>query len=138
MQDMNPDLLAHPLAKYCNHLEFNGYRVEERDNSLDCDHHSKPCFFVDYYPNTKQISIYYAYDFKSNIQRESLLEYVNDLNSKFKAMKAYIDENNLLVTEIFLEDDYDRTKFSILLEKIQNDIIKIFWQHELTPEYLII
>ena len=53
-------------------------------------------------------------------------------------MKAYIDENNLLVTEIFLEDDYDRTKFSILLEKIQNDIIKIFWQHELTPEYLII
>lgn len=135
MHNINLDTVVHPLAKYRNHLEFNGYRVEESDDSLYCDHHSKPAFCVEYYPNTKEIRIYSAHDFKSNIQREPLLEYVNDLNSAFKVMRAYIYADGLVI-EIFLEDDYDRMKFSIFLEKIQNDIIKIFWQHELTHEYV--
>lgn len=134
MHDINTDTVVHPLAKYRNHLEFNGYHVEEDDNLLVCRHPRKSNLIVTNFP-TRGALITTAYSFKANIKRMDLLEYVNELNSEFLFMKGCIDREGSLTIETFFEGDYDRTNFSILLDNIEHDI-GILDENELTEEYL--
>ncbi|MCV3216797.1 YbjN domain-containing protein [Plectonema radiosum NIES-515] len=128
------DLVAHPLAKYRNHLEFNGYQVEEDEELLLC-HHPRKTNLIIKYIFSRGVLIRSFYSFDQNIQRIDLLEYINELNSDFIFMKAYIDRDNDLSIETFSEGEYDRTNFSILLDNIEYDM-GIFGNHKLTQEYL--
>jgi hypothetical protein len=128
------DLVAHPLAKYRNHLEFNGYQVEEDEELLLC-HHPRKTNLIIKYIFSRGVLIRSFYSFDQNINRIDLLEYINELNSDFIFMKAYIDRDNDLSIETFSEGDYDRTNFSILLDNIEYDM-GIFGNHKLTQEYL--
>lgn len=75
------------------------------------------------------------YGCKSNIKKINLLEYMNTLNSEFVFMKAYVDEENTLMMETFLEGTYDRTNFSLLLDNIEHDM-GTFGENEFTKQYL--
>lgn len=132
MNGINTDDVAHPLARYSNHLKFNGYHIEENENVLYCLHHKRPSFIVKYVPNLG-IFISTFEDLKANIERIRFLEYVNDLNSSFLVMRAYIDHSHLKMAT-FLEDDYNMTRFSNLLDNIEYDM-EVFMEHELTEEY---
>ncbi|MBH8572900.1 DNA mismatch repair protein [Nostocaceae cyanobacterium CENA369] len=129
------DYLAHPLVRYRNHLEFNGYQVQEDNDLLLCRHPRKHNLLVKHIPH-RGVLIRALYSSKPNIHKMSLLEYVNELNSEFMFMKAYIHnpENNLFI-ETFSEGEYDRIIFSILLDNLEYDM-ELFSNHQLTREYL--
>lgn len=128
------DAVAHPLARYRNHLEFNGYHIEEGEDIIVCRHPRKPNLTLRQIPSRGVlISTYYSFD--ATIKRVQLLEYVNDLSAQFLFMKAYVDQENDLVMETFLEGDYDRTNFSILLDNVEYDMAN-FGKNELTQMYL--
>lgn len=135
MQDLGiSDALAHPLAYYRNHLEFNGYHVEEDDDALLGRHPRKANLFVRQIPG-RGVLVNTIYSIKPDMKRLDLLEYANALNTVFLFMKAYFDQDGDLCLETFLEGDYDRTNFSILLDNIEYDIAT-FYKNELTKEYL--
>lgn len=136
MNGINTDDVAHPLVRYRNHLEFHGYHVEEEDDdSLYCRHprNRKKSLFVYNYSLGVSITIFYF--FKTEVMRTDLLEYVNELNSEFMYMKGYIDWEDTLILQIFFNGDYDRRKFSILLDNIEDDI-SVLDKNKLTKEYL--
>lgn len=133
MQNINSDVVAHSLARYRNHLEFNGYHIEEEDDLLVCRHSRKPDLIVRNVPDRGALIII-VYSCNINVKRMHLLEYINELNSDFMFMKAYINEGDLRM-ETFLEGDYDRTNFSILLDNIEYDMA-IFAENKSTQEYL--
>jgi uncharacterized protein YyaL (SSP411 family) len=68
--------------------------------------------------------------------RIDVLEYVNDLNTDFVFMKAYLTpDGEKIYIETFCEGEYDKTVFSILLENIESDR-EIFNNHQRTLEFL--
>ncbi len=137
MQDMNiQDTTVHPLAKYRNHLEFNGYHVEEDDDLLFC-RHSRKANLILRSISDRGVLVSTLYSCEANIQMVNLLTYVNGLNADFLFIKAYIneEEERSLVIEAFFEGNYDRTNFSILLDNFEYDM-NIFYQNKLTEEYL--
>jgi hypothetical protein len=136
MPDINiNEATAHPLAKFRNHLEFNGYKVQEEDDTLILATHPRKLNIS--LTNLPDRGVYIAafYSSKASIARGDMLEYINELNSQFTYMKAYLDEENNLTLDTFYEGDYDRKNFSILLENIDDDC-GIVAAHELTQEYL--
>ena len=128
------DLVAHPLARYRNHLEFHGYHIEEDDNVILCRHSSKTNLMLKAVSD-RGVLISTIYSCKSNIKRINLLEYMNTLNYEFVFMKAYVNEENALMMETFLEGIYDRTNFSLLLDNIEHDM-GTFGGNEFTEQYL--
>jgi hypothetical protein len=128
--------LAHPLVRYRNHLEFNGYSVEEDDELLLCRHQRKHSLIVKHIHN-RGVLIRILYSCNLNINRVYLLEYVNELNLLFMFMKAYIDNlGSNLYMEIFCEGEYNRTNFSITLDNIEYDM-ETFMNYQQTREYLL-
>ncbi|MGI0484832.1 YbjN domain-containing protein [Pantanalinema rosaneae CENA516] len=135
MQDLNlSEAVAHPLARYRNHLEFNGYVVEEGDGVILCRHPRKPNLIVTDF-DSRGVSVATVYNCDPDVKRLHLLEYLNELNAEFLFMKAYVDEENCLLLETFFEGAYDRTNFSILLENIEYDMAR-FFEHKLTEAYV--
>lgn len=133
MHDINVDAVAHPLAKYRNHLEFHGYHVEEDDDLLICHHARKADLVVQGF-SERGVLIILSYSFNPRIKRIDCLEYVNKLNAEFLFMKAYLDEDCLMM-QTFCEGEYNKTNFSILLDNLEYDITVID-QNELTEKYL--
>ena len=131
------DKTAHPLARYRNHVEFNGYRVEEDGESLLGRHPRKPNLILK--PITERgVLVSTMYSFKTTIARSEILEYINQLNSSFLFMKAFLDDEGEvydLVLDTFFEGEYNRTNFSILLENIDYDVT-ILRNHECSRDYL--
>ena len=125
---------AHPLALYRNHMEFNGYRVEEGEETLFCHHPRKPNLILKPIGD-RGVLVSAIYSCADGIARINALEYVNDLNRDFLFMKAFIDTDHDLILETFFEGDYDRTNFSILLENIEYDM-NILRRNELTERFL--
>jgi len=130
---------AHPLALYRNHLEFNGYRVEENGELLFCRHPRKISLLLRPVPD-RGVLVSTMYTLNDSLTRMQTLEYANQLNSSFIFMKAYIDteedgSESSLMLETFFEGEYDRTNFSILLDNIEADI-GFLYRHELTESYL--
>ena len=136
MSELNTsESLAHSLARYRNHLEFNGYHVEEDEELLFCRHPRKHNLMLRHIDG-RGVLIRTIYSSETNIKRINLLEYVNELNSEFLFMKAYIyGEENDLYLETFSEGEYDRTNFSIMLENIEYDM-DVLVHHQLTKDYL--
>ena len=136
MTEMNiNDAVAHPLAKYRNHLEFNGYQVdEEEDALLLCRHPRKQNMVLRYIPD-RGVLITIPFDCEPDINKINLLEYVNGLNADFIFIKAYVDEEKTLFLETFFDGDYDRKNFSTLLDNIESDL-EVLGDNELTQEYL--
>ncbi|UKO97684.1 DNA mismatch repair protein [Nostoc sp. UHCC 0870] len=136
MSELNiSESVAHALARYRNHLEFNGYHVEEDDELIFCRHPRKHNLMIRYIDG-RGVLIRTIYSCELNVKRIHLLEYVNELNSEFLFMKAYIygDENDLFL-ETFAEGEYDRTNFSIMLDNIEYDM-DILINHKLTKDFL--
>lgn len=135
MSDINIEATAHPLAKYRNHLEFNGYQVQEEDDKIIvATHPRKQNLSLQGFPE-RGVYVCAVYSFLPGVERGNVLEYINELNSQLMYLKAYVDEENNLVLETFYEGDYDRKNFSILLENIEDDW-QIITGHELSEEYL--
>ncbi len=136
MTEMNiNDAVAHPLAKYRNHLEFNGYQVEEEEEDLLlCRHPRKSNMMLKNIPD-RGVLIVIPYDCEPGIGEMELLKYANDLNANFMFIKAYIDEEKTLFLETFFDGDYDRKNFSTLLDNIESDM-EVLAEHELTSDYL--
>lgn len=135
---VNPET-AHPLARYRNHLEFYGYRVEEEEGVILCRHPRKYNLCLRAVPN-RGVLVYTLYSVNPNVSRMDILEYVNHLNANLIFMKVYIDDDedegeSTLNIETFYEGDYDRTNFAILLDNIDSDIRQIS-SHELTEKFL--
>jgi hypothetical protein len=133
------DTIAHPLTKYRNHLEYNGYHVDEEDEVILCRHPRKSNLILREIPH-RGVLVSTFYVFESSIRRVEILEYVNQLNSEFLFLKAYMDEDNdederSLIMETFFEGHYDRSNFSLLLENLEYDI-SVFSQNMLTPKFL--
>ncbi|MBD1922848.1 DNA mismatch repair protein [Microcoleus sp. FACHB-831] len=136
MSDINiNEATAHPLAKFRNHLEFNGYNVQEQDDtSIGATHPRKVSLALTHLPD-RGVYIASYFNSKPSIARQDMLEYINELNSQFCFIKAYIDGENNLAFDTSYEGDYDRKNFSIILENIDEDW-KIFAVHKLTEKYL--
>lgn len=135
MHDLNIDnAVAHPLARYRNHLEFHGYHVEEEENIILGRHSRKPNLIIEAVTD-RGVLVGTVYALNPKINRVQLLEYINQLNSNFLFMKAYTDDKDGFTMETFLEGGYDRTNFSLLLDNIDYDL-QILYSHELTEEYL--
>jgi hypothetical protein len=126
--------VAHSLAKYRNHLEFNGYKIEEEEDLLFGRHLRKANLVLKKIED-RGILINIQYDVKENVKRINLLEFINSLNTEFLFVKAYIDDESLMHIETFLEGEYDRTNFSIILDNIEFDM-NILFQNELTETYI--
>lgn len=136
MTEMNiNDAVAHPLAKYRNHLEFNGYQVdEEEEDLLLCRHPRKQNMVLRHVPD-RGVLITIPFDCEPDIDKINLLEYVNDLNADFMFIKAYVDEEKTLFLETFFDGDYDRKNFSTLLDNIESDM-EVLAENDFTQEYL--
>lgn len=135
MSDINiTDSVAHPLARYRNHLEFNGYHIEEDEDAILCRHSRKHNLVIKPIAD-RGVLVSTIFNFKLNIKRVQVLEYINILNSDFVFMKAYVEEENTLMIETFLEGVYDRTNFSLLIDNIEYDM-RIFGENELAEHYL--
>lgn len=136
MSEMNiNDAVAHPLAKYRNHLEFNGYQVdEEEEDLLLCRHPRKQNMVLRHVPD-RGVLITIPFDCEPDIDKINLLEYVNDLNADFMFIKAYVDEEKTLFLETFFDGDYDRKNFSTLLDNIESDM-EVLAENDFTQEYL--
>ena len=135
MQDINiQNTPAHSLSKYRNHLEFNGYKIEEQeDDRIFGLHPRKPNLILRKIGNRGVLVSTLCY-VKKNINRINILEFTNVLNTELFFMKAYLDDERLII-ETFFEGDYDRTNFSILLENIDFDM-RTFLEHKLTETYI--
>ncbi|MGD1907536.1 MAG: YbjN domain-containing protein [Leptolyngbyaceae cyanobacterium] len=134
MSDFNiSDATAHPLARYRNHLEFLGYRVEEGETDLVGRHTRKPNLMVRPISD-RGVLVSTIYSFTTGLNRLEILEYVNDLNGSLVFMKAYVDDELDLVMETFFEGEYDRNNFSILLDNVEYDM-RIFFNIDLTRQY---
>ena len=125
---------SHPLAKYRNHLEFNGYRVEEIGELLYCRHSRKSNLILKEIIE-RGVLVSLVYTFQPNLNRFDVLEYLNHLNAHLIFMKAYMDQDSDLILETFFEGDYDRTNFSILLDNIEYDMRTLIENNQ-TPIYL--
>ncbi|AFY59555.1 YbjN domain-containing protein [Synechococcus sp. PCC 6312] len=126
---------AHPLAKFINHLEFAGYRVQEQGEDWVLNlHPRKTNLFLKQIDN-RGILVSTIYGAKQNIGRPDLLEFINSLNAQLLFMKLYLTDEDLIRLETFFEGDYDRTNFSILLENIDLDM-QTFLSHELLHSYV--
>jgi hypothetical protein len=136
MQDIDLQCaVAHSLAKYRNHLEFTGYKIEdEGEDWLFSRHPRKVNLWLEKVED-RGILVRTMYGTKDNIQRINFLEFINSLNAEFLFMKAYLDDERMMHLETFFEGDYDRTNFSILLENIDFDM-NIFLGSELSEAYL--
>jgi hypothetical protein len=127
------DATAHPLARYRNHLEFLGYRVEEGEDELVGRHTRKPNLMLRPISD-RGVLVSTLYSFNADLDRLATLEYVNDLNGALMFMKAYVDDDDDLVMETFFEGQYDRATFSILLDNIDYDM-HIFFNAAGTQSY---
>ncbi|MDX1977166.1 MAG: hypothetical protein SFT94_05790 [Pseudanabaenaceae cyanobacterium bins.68] len=127
---------AHPLALYRNHLEFNGYKVEETDERIFCRHSRKSNLILRDLPN-RGVLVTTIYALKPEVDRLDLLEYVNHMNSEFFFLKGYAaDVSGLsLVLETFYEGEYNRQNFNLLLENIEIDILRLF-DNQSTEQFL--
>ncbi|AFZ25729.1 hypothetical protein Cylst_3593 [Cylindrospermum stagnale PCC 7417] len=136
MTDINiSDSVAHPLVKYRNHMEFNGYHVEEDGEVLICRHPRKQNISIKSVIG-RGVLIRTFFYCQPNMPRIDVLEYVNDLNTDFVFMKAYLTiDSEKIYIETFCEGEYDKTVFSILLENIESDR-EIFNNHQRTLEFL--
>jgi hypothetical protein len=136
MQDVDLEsAVAHPLAKYRNHLEFNGYRIEDEGEDWLFSRHPRKVNLSLKKIGERGVLVSTLYGVKENVERTSLLEFNNTLNAELLFMKVYLDSEGLLRIETFFEGDYDRTNFSILLENIDFDM-NMFFEHDLTRAYL--
>ncbi len=136
MPDINfQGTVAHCLAKYRNHLEFTGYKIEEAGESCLFGHHPRKANLWLTRIGERGVLVNTAYGVKENIKRASVLEFINSLNAEFLFMKAYLNDKGLMRVETFSEGEYDRINFSILLENIDFDI-NTFSENELTEFYI--
>lgn len=136
MEDINlQSSIAHPLAKYRNHLEFAGYKIEEEEEDWLYGRHPRKVDLLLKKIEERGVLISTLYRLKENVDRASFLEFINSLNAEFLFMKAYLTNEGMMRIETFFEGDYDRTNFSILLENIEFDM-NILFEHELTGTYL--
>lgn len=131
-----PDIsnLSHPLALYRNHLEFYGYRVEEEEGYILAYHSRRPSLLVRLVDD-RGVLVSIVYGFAEDLGRPEMLEYLNELNRGLVFLKAYVDEDNNLVMEYFFEGEYDRTRFSILIDNVQGDF-DLLMSHPQTDDYL--
>ena len=136
MQDFDlQNAVAHSLAKYRNHLEFTGYKIEDEGEDWLFSRHPRKVNLWLKKLEDRGVLVSTTYGVKENIRRTNFLEYANSLNAEFLFMKAYLNDDGLMRLETFFEGDYDRTNFSILLENIDFDM-NIFFKSELTEAYL--
>ncbi len=135
MEDLDlQNTVTHSLVKYRNHLEFAGYKIkDEEEDCLIGLHPRKTNLYLEKI-GERGVLVSTVYDIKDNVGRTSLLEFINTLNAEFLFMKAYLNDEELII-ETFFEGDYDRTNFSILLENIDSDM-NVFFGHQLTEEYI--
>jgi hypothetical protein len=131
---------VHPLVEYLNHLECRSYRIEENDDDDDdgpwyiCyGNFDLPVLIVKNVPDIG-VGIKIFYCGKANVERIYLLEHINMFNRCFSFLKLLIDEEGDLMMIAFLEGDYNREQFSILLEGIEDEV-REFENHELTKRY---
>lgn len=148
MQNLNiSDATAHPLAKYRNHLEFNGYKVEENEDILLCTHPRKPSISIINKPGRGVIVRSFYWSMRQDVEEIKILRLANELNADMYYMKAYLYQDevetedgeeeviNKFFLETFLEGEYDRSNFSLLLDNIEEDI-DTFLDHELAQAYM--
>mgnify|MGYP005856340153 CR=1 FL=1 len=74
---------VHALALYKNHMEFNGYRVEEWDDEVIACRHSRKHNLIIRKVDDRGVLLTTVYALEPNPARIKLLEYVNDLNHVF-------------------------------------------------------
>ncbi len=136
MQDIDlQNAVAHCLAKYRNHLEFTGYKIEDEGEDWLFSRHPRKANLWLKKVGDRGILVSTMYGVKENVKRTNFLEFINSLNAEFLFMKAYLNDEGLLRLETFFEGDYDRTNFSILLENIEFDM-NIFLENQLLEAYL--
>ncbi len=130
-----PNAVAHPLAKYRNHLEFTGYKIEDEKEDWLFSRHPRKADLALKKIGDRGVLVSTLFRVKENLKRTSLLEFTNALNADFLFMKTYLTDEGSMRLETFFEGDYDRTNFSILLENIDFDI-NLFFEHDLTSTYV--
>lgn len=136
MQDVDlQSAVAHSLAKYRNHLEFSGYKVDDEEEDWLLSRHPRKVNLYLKKIADRGVLVSTFYTVKENVKRTSLLEFTNALNAEFLFVKAYLTEEGQMRIETFFEGEYDRTNFSILLENIDFDL-STFLEHDLTESYL--
>ena len=125
---------AHSLIKYRNHLEFNGYKIEDEEDDYLISLHPRKVNLMLRRIEDRGVLVSTFYSIKENINRMDILEFINILNGELFFIKTYITDEGLIL-ETFFEGDYDRTNFSILLENIDFDMTT-FFEHDLTKIYM--
>ncbi|MBR8830424.1 MAG: hypothetical protein N5P05_000106 [Chroococcopsis gigantea SAG 12.99] len=128
------DNVAHPLAKFRNHLEFNGFHVDEEEDVILCRHPRKYNMLIRNVPE-RGVLISVLYTVNDNIKRVDLLEYLNQINMEILFSKTYVDEENNFILDTFFEGDYDRSNFSLILENIEADL-SFIGEHPDTEKFL--
>lgn len=120
---------THFLEYYKNHCEFLGYSVEVVDEfCIACRHPRRDSLRLFSLNNYAGIMAQIVYVFPEKFQNDllTLYMYVNELNSYFLFMKAYIStsENNLpiIILNSVLEGGYSRQSFAIFMDNIDYEM----------------
>ncbi|MEH1842909.1 MAG: DNA mismatch repair protein [Nostoc sp.] len=123
--------ITHALEYYKNHCEFLGYSIEEEGEfCIVCHHPRKDLLKLILLKQNVGVMAQIIYSLPAKFYNDliPLYMYVNELNSIFIFVKAYIrvfeDNSPIIVLTSVLEGEYSRHSFAIFLDNIDYDMRK--------------
>lgn len=108
------------------HLEFQGYRIEPRDQSFRAIHERYLNFLFKGYRGGVLFTIMFRGSAHAKSHLDDFRELVNALNVKYGAARAYVDKDGDFIMEAYHALPYQRAAFASFLEVWQMDTVLLF------------
>jgi hypothetical protein len=103
------------------HLEYLGYEVSRRDNSIVAIHGEKPNFQISRANGGTLFVSYWQTNVYARAHRTEFLELINDFNAGATTATFYIDDDGDLGFSGWYTGDYEKANFTRFLERWNRD-----------------
>ncbi len=119
------------LKGFSNHLEFLGYSVTSTsEKSVSLKHSKYPNEKIMVYNGGVLLSSWWELSEAGKSAGNELYLFLNNLNNESVVTKYYLDDDKDLVIEAWYPGEYDKPKFALFVEKIQQDWNETVEKHQ--------
>lgn len=126
------------LEKMAAHLEFLGYQIENKGESVFATHPQKTNILIRPGSGGFFIQALYNVGKKAEQDRIGFLEALNELNSKAIVARFWAqprDKEPSLGIDVWVPSIYDKVAFGTFLEFWHYDTVTLLYQNELIKEF---